>query len=74
MEQVKLEDLDLYMNDNDCIGGVDKNENEYVLSLKTGDLKPVNKGEAFDIMWGGCPLEYAKEVQAKIKAKIAKNA
>lgn len=57
----KLEDLELYMNDNDVIFGYDKDRKEYVLDVK-GEIKPVPEG-SIDPMWGGCSLEYAKKIQ-----------
>jgi len=61
--EISLASLRLYWNDNDIIFGYDKDGNEYVLCVD-GTIKPVEKG-SIDIMWGGCPLDYAMELQKK---------
>ncbi|MDE5581832.1 MAG: hypothetical protein K2I95_10495 [Treponemataceae bacterium] len=66
----KFEDLKFFMNDNECISGVDENGNVYALSFKTGELKPLPKGKSIDPYWGGCTVEYAKRKQAEIKAGL----
>jgi len=61
--EISLTSLRLYWNDNDEVFGYDSEDNEYALNYN-GEIIPMPMG-TIDIMWGGCPLDYAMELQKK---------
>lgn len=69
-KEIELRSLDLYWDENNEVYGYDKEGNEYALNER-GEVVPMPQG-SIDIMWGGCPKDYALEIQQKLRSKAAK--
>jgi len=66
--EIKLFELDLYWDDNNEVYGYDSEDNEYALN-DNGEIILMPKG-SIDIMWGGCPLDYAMEEQKRLREEF----